>query len=164
MHEVKNVVSNIQNFKRPEPEVVYNFEATTCVALNNLSAMMNQLTKLEDWIDVETLSATSSSPKQYLSHVFSIRIVRGENLRASKDAMWGKLILMSPQLILNGKRLLTRTRTIDHNPDPEWDEEFEITIPPEQSSLDISVVVWDDRFGQHQLCGKAFLELKPQKI
>ena len=93
------MVSNIQNFKRPEPEVVYNFEATTCVALNNLSAMMNQLTKLEDWIDVETLSATSSSPKQYLSHVFSIRIVRGENLRASKDAMWGKLILMSPQLI-----------------------------------------------------------------
>ena len=58
LHEVKNVVSNIQNFKRPEPEVVYNFEATTCVALNNLSAMMNQLTKLEDWIDVETLSAT----------------------------------------------------------------------------------------------------------
>ena len=65
---------------------------------------------------------------------------------------------------LNGKRLLTRTRTIDHNPDPEWDEEFEITIPPEQSSLDISVVVWDDRFGQHQLCGKAFLELNPRRF
>ena len=164
LHEVKNVVSNIQNFKRPEPEVVYNFEATTCVALNNLSAMMNQLTKLEDWIDVETLSATSSSPKQYLSHVFSIRIVRGENLRASKDAMWGKINPYVAAVDLNGKRLLTRTRTIDHNPDPEWDEEFEITIPPEQSSLDISVVVWDDRFGQHQLCGKAFLELNPRRF
>ncbi|RCK60585.1 hypothetical protein Cantr_08658 [Candida viswanathii] len=168
LDEVKNVVSNIQNFKRPEPEVVYNFEPETCIALNNLSSMMQHLTKLEDWLDPESISDSlatynPNSRTQYLSHVFSLRVIRGENLRASKDSMSGKINPYVAVVDLDKKKLIGKTRMIEHNPDPYWDEEFEITIPA-NTSLNTSVVVWDDRFGQHQLCGKALLELNPRKF
>ncbi|KAL6453780.1 hypothetical protein SBY92_005353 [Candida maltosa Xu316] len=168
LNEVKNVVSNIQNFKRPEPVVVYNFQPETCVALNNLSAMMHNITKLEDWLDPESISNSiatynPNSKNTYLSHVFTIRIIRGENLRASKDSTVGKINPYVTIVDLIAKKPIGTTRVIETNPDPEWDEEFEVSIPP-NTSLDTSIVVWDDRFGQHRLCGKAFLELNPRKF
>lgn len=165
---VKNVVSNIQNFKRPEPEVVYNFEPQTCIALNNISSMMHNLTKLEDWLDPESISDSlatynPNSRTQYLSHVFSLRVVRGENLRAYKDSTSGKINPYVAIRDLDTKKLVGKTRMIEHSPDPYWDEEFEITIPA-NSSLNTYVTVWDGRFGQHCICGKAPLELNPRKF
>ncbi|CAI5758750.1 unnamed protein product [Candida verbasci] len=161
IEEVKNVVT-----KRSEPKVVYNFQAETCIALNNISAMMNNLTKLEEWVDPESISKTIerldvNAHKKYLSHVFAIRIIRGENIRASKDSAFGRI---SPYVTLSDrKKLIGKTRTIYQSSDPDYDEEFEIKISP-NSSLDLSLLVWDERFGQHQVCGRAFLDLDPFKF
>ncbi|KAL7666887.1 C2 domain-containing protein [[Candida] zeylanoides] len=56
--EVKNVVSNATGQKAIDAEVPYDFKSQTCVALNNLSAMMDQLTKLEEYLDPELISQT----------------------------------------------------------------------------------------------------------
>lgn len=169
LNEVKNVVSNIQNFTRHEPEIVYNFHPRTCIALNNFSAMMSNLTKLEEWLDPESISDSlatydPNSKNRYLSHVFTLRIIRGENLRSSKDSTIGSKINPYASLVdFKAKQLIGRTRSLNGATDPEWDEEFEITLPP-NTSLELSTLVWDERFGHHQLCGKAFLELNPRKF
>ncbi|RLV93070.1 Uncharacterized protein JA1_002747 [Spathaspora sp. JA1] len=166
LNEVKNVVSNIQNMKKPEPEVVYNFQPQTCIALNNLSAMMQNLTRLEEWLDPESISSSLStydpnSKNRFMSHVFTLRIVRGENLKIKESN--NKINPYVSLVDFNAKRLIGKTRTINQSSDPEWDEEFEITIPA-NSSFEMSALVWDEKFGQHLLCGKAYLELNPRKF
>ncbi|EGW34736.1 uncharacterized protein SPAPADRAFT_53159 [Spathaspora passalidarum NRRL Y-27907] len=167
LDEVKNVVSNIQNLKKPEPQVVYNFEPQTCIALNNLSAMMQNLAKLEEWLDPESISNSLStydpnSKNRYLSHVFTLRIVRAENLKVARESS-NKINPYVSLVDFNAKRLIGKTRTITQSSDPEWDEEFEITIPA-NTSFELSALVWDEKFGQHLLCGKAYLELNPRKF
>ncbi|KAG7661380.1 uncharacterized protein J8A68_005075 [[Candida] subhashii] len=168
LNEVKNVVSNIQNFTRHEPEIVYNFQPRTCIALNNLSAMMNNLTKLEEWLDPESISNSLStydpnSKSRYLSHVFTLRIIRGENLRSSETSVGSRVNPYVSLVDFKAKKLIGKTRSLTGATDPDWDEEFEITLPP-NTTLELSTLVWDEKFAQHQLCGKAFLELNPRKF
>ncbi|CAK9438809.1 uncharacterized protein LODBEIA_P30330 [Lodderomyces beijingensis] len=166
--DVKNAVSNIHTFSKSQPEVVFNFEPQTCVALNNIAAMMENLTRLEDSIDPESVSRSVAAHEpnarnSYLSHVFTVRVVRGENLASSKESSFGRI---NPYVVLvdvNNKKQIGRTRTIKKNMDPDWDEEFEITIPAE-STLELSCIVWSDSFGQQQVCGKAFFDLNPKKF
>ncbi|CAK7892402.1 hypothetical protein CAAN1_01S09868 [[Candida] anglica] len=167
-NEVKNVVSNIQNSaSRLETEEPYNFRPETCIALNNLSAMMEQLSKLEEFLDPELISSTvdtyePNSNKNYTSHVFSVRIIKAENIKSSASS--GDNVHPYITLIdTKAKKTIGKTRVITNTDNPEWDEEFELTLPA-NSTLTISTTVWDQRFGTHSICGRALLQLDPRNF
>lgn len=167
--EVKNVVSNIQSgqnakFENEEP---YNFKPETCIALNNLSAMMEQMTKLEDHLDPESISKTVMAydpnvNKKFTSHVFSVRIVKAENIKLSSSSsnLHPYITLIDTKL----RKTIAKTGVVHNSDNPEWDEEFEITIPA-NTSLTISSTVWDQpKFGTHSICGRALLQLDPRNF
>ncbi|KAI5902756.1 Uncharacterized protein K4G60_g1900 [Candida parapsilosis] len=168
LNEVKSVVNSIQNINRAEPAVVYNFEAETCVALNNIAAMIDHLAKLEEWLDPESISRSLStyepdSQNNFLSHVFTVRVIKAENIILSKDSTFGRTNPYVQLVDLSSKKSIGKTRVLRRTSDPEWDEEFEITIPA-NTALELSAVVWSESMGQHQICGKAFYELNPKKF
>ncbi|KAI3403203.2 hypothetical protein KGF56_004000 [Candida oxycetoniae] len=168
LNEVKSVVNNIQNFTKSEPEVVFNFEAQTCVALNNIAALMENLTKLEGSIDPERISQSlvsydPSLGEKFFSHVVTLRVVRAENLCLYKDPTINRINPYVSLIDVVNKKSIGRTRSMKKTLDPDWDEEFEITLPAD-STLELSAMVWSDNMGQHQVCGKTFFELDPKKF
>lgn len=163
--EMKSVVNNIQITSKIEVEDPYNFKPTTCVALNNLSAMMHQLTQLEDILDPELIlnTITSHEPttqQNFTSHIFSIRIIRAENLSCNNSTANLKPYVS----LIDTKRRKTvcKTRTINNTTYPEWDEEFELNLAP-NSPVTLSVTVWDEKL-QHSVCGRAVLQLDPRRF
>lgn len=165
--EVKNVVSNIQNgTSKLDLEEPYNFKPQLCIALNNLNAMMEQLSKLEDILDPELISNSVAAfdptlQRNYTSHIFSLRIIKAENLKSatSSSSVHPYITMIDTKV----RKTIGKTRTINSNCNPEWDEEFELTIPA-NSSLTISTTVWDERFGTHSICGRALLQLDPRRF
>lgn len=166
--EMKTVVNNIQQAgSKIETEEPYNFKPHTCVALNNLAAMLQQLTQLEEILDPEmilnTVKALEPNRQNYFtSHIFSLRLVKAENL-ASNGSSSSNIRPYVTMIDTFAKKTIGKTRTINHNANPEWDEEFEMTLEP-NSSLTISVTVWDEKVGTHSICGRAMLQLDPKRF
>lgn len=163
--EVKSIVSNIQSSNNQIVEEPFNFTPRTCIGLNNLNAVTKQLSVLEARLDPEKVSGIVSkydpkSRNSYTSHVFSIRIVKAENLRSSSDSS-----NIRPYLALidtQARKTVAKTQTLDSE-NPEWDEEFEITLPA-NSTITLSATVWEERFGTHGVCGRALMQLQPRKF
>lgn len=167
--EVKNVVSNATGQKAIDAEVPYDFRLQTCVALNNLSAMMNQLTKLEEYLDPELISQTvgmyePNVNKNFTSHVFSLRVVKAENIKSSVSTSTTNLSTYITLIDTKMRRTIAQTRVLPNTGTPEWDEEFELTTPA-NTALTLSATVWDKgRFGNHSICGRALLQLDPRNF
>lgn len=162
--EVKNVVSNMQNSNKTGLEKPYNFRPETCIALNNLGTMMQRLTKLEDVLDPEMISNSvnaydPTSQQRYLSHIFSLRLVKAENLKSTSSSLRSYVTLIDTK----ARRTIGKTRTINNTSNPEWDEEFELTLPA-NSTLTVSATVWDEKFGTHSICGRALIQLDPRRF
>lgn len=166
MAEMKNIVSNLQNpVDKAEVENPINFSPTTCIGLNNISEVIKQFTKLENLLRPEDISeiVTKNDPKArhfYTSHIFSIRVVKAENLRSSSDSS-----NIRPYMTLidtQARRTIAKTRTMDSD-NPEWDEEFEITLAPNEN-MTMTATVWEEKFGAHSVCGRALLQLEPRKF
>lgn len=163
--EMKNVVNNIQITSKIEIEDPYNFRPETCVGLNNLSAMMQQLTQLEDILDPEMILSTvkSHEPNRqnyFTSHIFSIRLVKAENIVSGSSTNLRPYVSLLDTSI---RKTIGKTRTINNTSNPQWDEEFEITLLP-NSNLNLSLTVWDERLGNHSVCGRAILQLDPRRF
>lgn len=162
--DVKSLVEQKLGTEKLEGETV-NFTPRTCVGLNNLGAMGTQLAKLEDILDPEAVSATvlSQDPTarhNYSNHVFTIRIIRGEGILSPSDSSSVK-----PYVTLvdsSARRPIAKTRTLEGET-PNWDEEFEVSLPA-NSTMTVAVTVWEDRFGSHGVCGRALLQLEPRKF
>lgn len=166
--EMRSVVNNIQiPGSKIESEEPYNFSPETCVALNNLSAMSQQLAQLEDILDPEAILNTvaafePNSQKEFTSHIFSLRLTKAENLASSGSSSSN----IRPYVTLidtMARRTVGKTRTINHTANPEWDEEFELTLQP-NNSITLSVTVWDEKLGTHSICGRAILQLDPRRF
>lgn len=162
--EVKNVVSNMQAANKTGLEKPYNFKPETCIALNNLGAMMQQLTKLEDVLDPEMISNSvntydPTTQQKYLSHIFSLRLVKAENLKSTSSSLRPYVTLIDTK----ARKTIGKTRTLNNTSNPEWDEEFELTLPA-NSTLTVSATVWDEKFGTHAICGRALIQLDPRRF
>lgn len=165
--EVKKVVNDIQIGSKIETEEPYNFHPKTCVALNNLAAMMQQLNQLEEILDPELIlkSVAAYEPElknNFTSHVFSLRLVKAENL-ASNGTTNANIRPYVTLIDTMAKRTIGKSRTVNNNANPEWDEEFEFTIKP-NTSLTLSVTVWDEKLGSHSICGRAIMQLDPRRF
>lgn len=163
--EVKSIVSNIQSSNNQIVEEPFNFTPRTCIGLNNLSAVTKQLSILEERLDPVKVSGIVSkhnpkSQSSYTSHVFSVRVVKAEDLRSPSDST-----TIRPYLTLidtQARKTIAKTQSLD-SVNPEWDEEFEITLPA-NSTITLSATVWEDRFGTHGVCGRALMQLQPRKF
>lgn len=162
--EARSLVEQKLGAEKIQEETV-NFTPRTCIGLNNLGAMISHLAKLEEILEPETVSATvlshdPSARHKYSNHVFTIRLVRGENIRSATDSTNVK-----PYVTLidtSAKRTIAKTRTLEGEM-PNWDEEFEVSLPA-NSTMTVSVTVWEDRFGSHGVCGRALVQLEPRKF
>lgn len=155
--EMKNMVN--KGAEKWEP---YHFLARTCIGLNNLNAMANHLAKLEELVDPEhvLLITNTRNPgaQKFTSHVFSIRVVKAENLTSAESNLRPYLTLVD----ILAKKMVARTRTM-LSANPEWDEEYELTIPA-NTAMTVSATVWDEKFGSHSVCGRALIQLEPHKF
>ncbi|KAM9924975.1 hypothetical protein OXX59_004178 [Metschnikowia pulcherrima] len=163
--EVKSIVNNIQLGNEKIDVQPHTFTPRTCIGLNNLSAMSQQLSKLETFLDIENVSSQvegqeRATKDQFKRHVFSLRIVKAENIKSSSDN-----IHVKPYLTLvdtSAKRMIAKTRTMN-SANPDWDEEFEITVEA-NSVITLSTTVWEDKLGSHGVCGRALIQLDPRKF
>lgn len=162
--EVKSMVSNIHTTDK-QPAEAFNFTRRTCIGLNNLNAVSTHLSSMENRLNPERVSSTvarydPASLHSYTSHVFSIRVVKAENLRSSSDTA-----SLRPYLTLIdtlARKTVAKTQTLDSD-NPEWDEEFELTLAA-NATMTLSATVWEEKFGTHAVCGRALVQLQPRKF
>ncbi|OBA19662.1 hypothetical protein METBIDRAFT_79658 [Metschnikowia bicuspidata var. bicuspidata NRRL YB-4993] len=163
--EVKSIVNNIQLGNQKIDVEPFNFTSRTCIGLNNLNAMIQHLSKMEQNLNPEEVSAkvqerNPGSRQEFTSHVFSIRVVKAENLKSSTESSNIKPYLTLIDTL--AKKRIAKTRTMD-SANPEWDEEFEISVEA-NSAITLSTTVWEERLGSHGVCGRALIQLEPRKF
>lgn len=162
---LKSAVPGSKMRSAPPPQP-FDFHAATCVRLNNLEALLSNLQKLEKTVDPEELSLeiqSNESQIKLLSHLFSIRILRAEDLKKLNNSRLPDTYLS----LLDGvtKRRVLKTRTIKKHLNPEWDEEFEFEVPPGSSAI-LGATIWDcsSRLGQQNVCGRTVINLQPKRF
>ena len=129
--------------------------------LNNIEAARQQLDRLYQDMRVDDLAAyephqpISSDQQKYL---FTIKIVLAEGLAidgSSSSKLPDSFVILSDE---HGNRY-AKTRTIYDDPDPRWDETFD--IPTKGSAWFMATVRHRLLSGKHDLLGRAYLRLDP---
>ncbi|KAK6199582.1 uncharacterized protein RJT21DRAFT_121963 [Scheffersomyces amazonensis] len=141
----------------------FKFRRETCVALNDLSKVIEYLTTLDTIKSGDVSSIASSTTST--SHVYTIRVVRADNLMCL-DASGNSAKVGHPyiQLIdIASERVIGKTRTLTSSTSLEWDEEFEITVP-NSNVLKLSLGVWDEGHKESLLCGRSSKEFDFRKF
>ncbi len=139
----------------------------SCVKLNNIEAARQQLDRLYQDMRVDDLAAyeTPEPPiptdQKYL---FTIKIVLAEGLTldatsssssSSSSKQPDSFVILSDE---HGNRY-AKTRTIYDDPDPRWDETFD--IPTKGSAWFMATVRHRTLAGKHDLLGRAYIRLDP---
>lgn len=105
----------------------------------------------------ENPSVFSSSSKQQDQFLYTIRVVRAENLR-SMD----KNGLSDPYVTFNMHgRCIAKTSTVYETLNPRWDEEFDIWYNNEEVNINVSVID-EDVVTSDEECGTAWFTLSPR--
>ncbi|ODQ61947.1 hypothetical protein WICANDRAFT_60021 [Wickerhamomyces anomalus NRRL Y-366-8] len=164
-NEMKAAVSNASSkIEAPEP---FNFQSQTCVVLNNLSEMLKMLTALEAQVDPESISSKVKNIRpdanKPLSNLFTIRVKNAENIKpcGSDGFSSSSVVLIDGHL----KKEIGKTKIVPKSLNPVWNEEFEVETTSDNLKV-ISATVWDhsSKFGSHDLCGRALVQLDPKKF
>lgn len=148
------------NKEKPAP---FQFYPESLVKLNNIEYAIQHLDKLERMMDVDacwevlekhiTPQEKKRRPQKF---VFTVKIVEAEDLKAMDTNGYS-----DPYVVLVdefGKRL-TKTRVINKNLNPRWDESFDIIV---QGSINITAHIFDyDAFSDDDYIGRASLKLDP---
>jgi Ca2+-dependent lipid-binding protein len=125
---------------------------------------MEVLDKLEKRMNVDACAEVLSrvdGPKQSArrrttKYVFTVKIVEGEDLKACDPNGYS-----DPYVVLcdEYQKRLHRTRVINRNLNPRWDEAFDITV---DGPLNLIATIWDyDMIGDHDFVGRTSLKLDP---
>ncbi|KAK7202854.1 hypothetical protein BZA70DRAFT_285189 [Myxozyma melibiosi] len=138
----------------------------TCVKLNNVEFIKNQLdalqksigaekkTKLLDDLEKQQLKSSGQKPSRY---IFTIEIVQAENLKSMDRNGYSDPYV--ELLNVHTQQVLFRTHTIYKELNPVWNARFELVT---ESSERIALRVWDeDPNDKRDLCGGCMLLLKP---
>jgi Ca2+-dependent lipid-binding protein len=125
---------------------------------------MQALDKLEGRMNVDACAeilAKVDGPKQAAKrkaakYVFTVKIVEGEELKACDPNG-----LSDPYVVLcdEYQNRLHRTRVINRNLNPRWDESVDISV---EGALNLIATIWDhDMIGDHDFVGRTSLKLDP---
>ncbi|RSM10528.1 hypothetical protein CDV31_007207 [Fusarium ambrosium] len=148
------------NKERVEP---FQFYSESFVKLNNIEYAMQELDKLERAMDPDSCAALLESidgPKKKTrrpnKYTFTIKVVEAEDLKACDPNGFS-----DPYVVFGDEyqKRLHKTRIIQRNLNPRWDETFDITV---QGSVNMIATIWDyDTFGDHDYVGRTSLKLDP---
>ncbi|TFK71546.1 hypothetical protein BDN72DRAFT_957978 [Pluteus cervinus] len=155
----------IQGEKRVEP---FNFQAESCVKLNNVEAARKLLDRMYEQMQVDKVAEVIQSHGPPVPEkvdrdkfLFSVKIVIAEGLVPLDSSPSSKLdtfITLSDEA---GNRL-AKTRTIYETLNPRWDETFDMSV---EKPLWLMVSVRDRALvGQHDTVGRAYLCLDPRRF
>lgn len=134
--------------------------------LNDIEAARGRLDRLYQIMDVDdiadrmreygTPSSTAAEKTEQTNFMYSIKIVRAENLQPL-DANG----LSDPYVTLEiNKREVARTKTVYKTLNPRWDQTFDIWL--NERDVDVLAVVYDeDMIGANQECGSVWFKLSP---
>ncbi|KAH6619180.1 hypothetical protein B0J18DRAFT_236897 [Chaetomium sp. MPI-SDFR-AT-0129] len=139
----------------------FQFYPESFVKFNNIEWAMQGLDRLEKRMNADAcaeLLTKVDGPKKPAKrkYVFTVKIVEGEELKACDPNG-----LSDPYVVLcdEYQKRLHRTRVINRNLNPRWDESFEISV---ESPLNLIATIWDhDMFGDHDFVGRTSLKLDP---
>ncbi|KAF9021669.1 hypothetical protein BDZ89DRAFT_1071208 [Hymenopellis radicata] len=151
--------------KKVEP---FNFQAESCVKLNNVEAARKLLDNMYNQMEVDKLAEVVMSlappvpdKKEVERFLFAVKIVIAEGLVANDASPNSKLdtfITLSDEA---GNRL-AKTRTIYETNNPRWDETFDISV---DKPLWLMVSIRDRALvGKHDTVGRAYLCLDPRRF
>ncbi len=160
---IAGVKSVINGKERPIPEI-YQFQAKTCIKLNDISFTLEQLDQFEEKINPSKLSniikKMEKNSNERSNYLFNIRIIRAEGLKACD--MNG---LSDPYITLldtSTGRTIGKTNTIYEDLNPYWDETFEIIC---NRPITLTATVWDENtIGNHDICGRSLIQLDGLKF
>lgn len=168
MRWLSGVKAAVTGSVRIEPPKPYKFKKRTCVALNNLGAMLENIDRLEELINPEKVSSViqryeGSAKSSSSINLFSIKIVKAENLRAmGADGFSDTYVMLTDS---NSRTTIGKTRMILDDLNPQWNEEFEFTVPATNPGF-ITATVWDDskaKVRSHEIVGRTTIHLDPRK-
>jgi len=142
----------------------FQFYPQSFVKFNNVEWAMQNLDKLEQRMDVDACAEILNKidgPKQAArrrtaKYVFTVKIVEGEELKACDPNGFS-----DPYVVLcdEYQKRLHRTRVINRNLNPRWDESVDISV---EGPLNLIATIWDhDMFGDHDFVGRTSLKLDP---
>jgi Ca2+-dependent lipid-binding protein len=133
------------------------------VKVNNVEFAIQQLDKLEKVMNVDVCSEVlarivpvKDKHRKPSKYVFTIKIVEAEDLKACDSNG-----LSDPYVVLvdEFQKRLTKTRVVQRNLNPRWDETVDITV---QGPVNIIAMIWDsDTFGDDDYVGRTSLKLDP---
>ncbi|RCI06704.1 hypothetical protein CU098_011502 [Rhizopus stolonifer] len=148
-------------------EEPYDFLAETCIKINNVEAARTKLDRLYQNMDVDEiaqemreyesqLSPTPSEKSEQTNYMYSIKIVRAENLPPADNNG-----LSDPYIVLEiDSKPIARTRTVYETLNPRWDQVFDIWLKDE--TVDVLALVYDeDVIGADEECGGVWFKLGP---
>lgn len=125
---------------------------------------MQVLDKLEQRMNVDACAEIlnrvdgpkQSARRRTTKYVFTVKIMEGEDLKACDPNGYS-----DPYVVLcdEYQKRLHRTRVINRNLNPRWDEAFDITV---DGPLNLIATIWDyDMIGDHDFVGRTSLKLDP---
>ncbi|SCV01246.1 LANO_0F10836g1_1 [Lachancea nothofagi CBS 11611] len=173
--EMKNALKS-NHVSIPKP---FEFQSRTCTCLNNLNQMMQLINNLEERINPDEISKSVHAHEQVdmkrksmtekqnrgLRHLYSIKIVRAENLSSSAHEANALTAISIVDTKL--KREVAKTREVLKSGRPVWNEEFEFDVAINDQRL-ISFILWNhkEKFNSasSKVCGRAFLCLDSNKF
>ncbi|KAK9240002.1 hypothetical protein V1525DRAFT_371436 [Lipomyces kononenkoae] len=141
----------------------FKFSSETCVKMNNVEYIKNNLDQLEKSINAEALATVIATKERSVettaNSVFTIEIVEAEGLRGcDSNGLSDPYVELFDQ---SQKRSIGRTRTIYKDLNPRWNESFEYSVT---QSVNIGANIWDeDLFGQRERCGNCIFALDPKE-
>ncbi|KAM5351680.1 hypothetical protein ACJ41O_004403 [Fusarium nematophilum] len=148
------------NKERAEP---FQFYAESFVKLNNIEYAMQELDKLETAMDpdacaalLERIDGPKKKARRPNKYTFTIKVVEAEDLKACDPNGYS-----DPYVVFGDEyqKRLHKTRIIQKNLNPRWDETFDITV---QGPVNMIATIWDyDTFGDHDYVGRTSLKLDP---
>ncbi|KAF9074643.1 hypothetical protein BDP27DRAFT_1416051 [Rhodocollybia butyracea] len=155
----------IQGEKKVEP---FNFQAESCVKLNNVEAARKLLDNMYNQMEADKLAGVLADlappvPEKVERErfLFSVKIVLAEGLTSTEASLTNKLDTFVTLSDETGNRL-AKTRTIYETSAPRWEETFDISV---DKPLWLMVSVRDRALvGKHDTVGRAYLCLDPRRF
>ncbi|KAG1151513.1 hypothetical protein G6F37_002376 [Rhizopus arrhizus] len=146
-----------------------DFLPETCVKINNIEASRAKLDRLYQNMDVDEIAeemrefesmlpaTTEKSVPEQQNYLYSIKIVRAENLPPSDNNG-----LSDPYIVLEiDNKPITRTKTVYETLNPRWDQVFDIWLT--EQTVDVLALVYDeDMIGADEECGGVWFKLSPE--
>lgn len=131
--------------------------------LNNIEYAMQALDKMEKSMNVDGCAAAierADGPKKNVKkpskYTFTIKVVEAEDLKACDSNGFS-----DPYVVFGDEyqKRLHKTRIINKNLNPRWDESFDVTV---QGPVHMIATIWDyDTIGDHDYVGRTSLRLDP---